>query len=136
MRLGTARPIGDGAGDDTDELDDPPLFCSNCFNRTFCESSDFVVEPAVLGIVENLQPALLVLLLLLLLLPLPDVSSFDVELTLVSSDALSTGSLLTTFVASRLRRLLSICDAVSRPWACAGASSVDFERRNDAAFCS
>lgn len=111
MRLGTARPIGDGAGDETDALDDPPLFCSNCFSRTFCESSDFVVDPAEDGMVENLHPALP----LLLLVPLPDGSGFDVELTLVSSDALSTGSLLTTFVASRLRRLLNICDAVSRP---------------------
>lgn len=137
MRLGTARPIGDGAGDDTDELDDPPLFCSSCFRSTFCESSDFGTDPAEDDIVENLHPALLLLLLMLLLvLPLPDVSGFDVELTLVSSDALSTGSLLTTLVASRLSRLLNICDAVSRPCACAGASSVDFDRRNEAAFCS
>lgn len=134
MRLGTARPIGDGAGEDTDELDDPPLFCSSCFSRTFCESSDFVVDPAEGGMVENLHPALV--LPLLLLLPLPDVSGFDVELTLVSSDALSTGSLLTTLVASRLSRLLNICDAVSRPCPWAGASSVDFERRNEAAFWS
>lgn len=124
--------MGDGAGEDTEEFDDPPLFCNSCFRRTFCESSDFVADPAD-DMAENLHPALL---LLLLLLPLPVVSGLDVELTLVSSDALSTGSLLTTLVASRLRRLLNICDAVSRPCTCAGASSVDFERRNEAAFCS
>lgn len=60
----------------------------------------------------------------------------DVELTLASSDALSTGSLFTTFVASRLSRLLNICDAVSRPCTWTGASSVDLDRRNEAALCS
>lgn len=132
IRLGTLRPIGDGAGDDAAELA-PPLFCNSCFSNTFCESSDFETEPAE-DMVENLHPLLV-----------PDaVSAFagvtdeeaEVELTLASSVALSTGSLLTTFVASKLSRLLNICDAVSRPCTWAGASSVDLERRNEAALCN
>lgn len=172
IKLGTARPIGDGAGDDTEGLEPPvtptllpppppppllllpPLFCSSCFSNTFCESSDFDITPADEeaeevedDMLENLHP-----------LPV-DVSDFDTaddeptaegggvgcfgpdeaavvdeeeELTFVSSETLSTGSLLTTLAASRLSRFERICEADSpRPCTWPGASSVDFERRKE-----
>lgn len=75
--------------------------------------------------VENLQPW--------------PVVELTVDDTLLSS-VLSTGSVLTGFDASRLSRLLITWAGVSRGKP-AGTSSVDFDRRNDAAgpcswFCN
>lgn len=181
IKLGTARPLGDGAGDDTEGLEPPviptllppppppplllllpPLFCSSCFSNTFCESSDFDIPPVddeeeeeevEEDMLENLHP-----------LPVdasgfataddepttdagavgsvapdePEVIDEEEELTFVSSETLSTGSILTTLAASRLSRFERICEADSPrscPW-WPGASSVDFERRKAVAFCS
>lgn len=89
IKLGTGRAIAEGVGDGV-ELE--PVFWRSCFKRTFWLSdSGFALDAE--DIVENLHP-----------LPWP-VVELTVEDTLLSS-VLSTGSLLTIFDASKLRRLL------------------------------